>query len=271
MKGFYVFLAAVISVLFMIALRRIYVDRKRKKMMSLPIDPEWIKILQNNLAIYKHLPAEFKDQLHGLIKIFIAEKNFEGCGGLEMTEEIKVTIAAQACILMLNKKPTFYAGLDSILVYPSSYFAKDIEPLSSYTYLVSESHRMGESWKKGLVVLAWDHVKKGALDMDDGHNVAFHEFAHQQANETSVKVRPSSYRTWGKVFCRELQKLRRDIIRNREDVIDEYGAVNPAEFFAVATESFFEKSEQMKKRHPALYKVLKDYYKLDPAKWVGGV
>ena len=235
---------------------------------------EWIRILQNNIAIYKHLPPELKEQLHYLMKVFISEKNFEGCGGLSMTTEIKVTIAAQACILMLNRKPSFYPNLDSILVYPSSYFAQDIETLSYGSYVVTGSYRMGESWKHGIVVLAWDHVKKGALEMDDGHNVTFHEFAHQldeednrHADGVPLLKRPSSYVTWARVFCKEFSKLQRDLIRNTEKVIDEYGAVDHAEFFAVVTESFFEKAKLMKQKHPALYKILKEYYRLDPAKW----
>ncbi len=274
MERFNLFLTLVLFIIGIIALRHLYVSKWRKKIMSKPVRPEWTEILQNNLAIYKSFPLELKNQLNDLMKVFIAEKNFEGCGGLKITEEIKVTIAAQACLLMLNRKPTFYSNLDSILVYPSSYFAKDIEPLASGAYLVSESYRMGESWKKGMVVLAWDHVKKGALDMDDGHNVVYHEFAHQldeedkrHADGVPVLTRPSSYVTWARIFCREFEKLKRDLIRDSETVIDEYGSVNPAEFFAVATESFFEKAERMKERHPALYKVMKDYYKLDPAKW----
>jgi len=209
------------------------------------------------------------------MKVFIAEKNFEGCGGLEMTEEIKVTVAAQACVLMLNRRPKFYPNLDSVLVYPSSYFAKDVDYLSFGTYVVHESFRMGESWKHGIVVLAWDHVKRGALDMDDGHNVTYHEFAHQldeederHADGVPLLTRPSSYITWARVFSREFSRLKKALRHNQETVIDEYGSTNPAEFFAVATESFFEKPKQMQQKHPALYKVLMDYYKLDPAEWV---
>lgn len=277
MKGFFVFLSVIATILLFLLARRIHIANRRKTMMSLPPEPYWLKVLNDNIAIYKHLPKDLKEQLYGLMRIFLHEKNFEGCGGLEMTEEIKVTIAAQACILMLNRKPHFYPELDSILVYPSSYFAKDIEPIGSGAYLVTQSNRMGESWKRGIVVLAWDHVKSGAIDLDDGHNVVFHEFAHQldsegpkhSANGVPLLSRPSSYITWARVFCREFQKLQRDLITDRERVIDSYGAENPAEFFAVVTESFFEKAVQMKKRHPALYKVLKDYYKLDPANWEG--
>jgi MtfA peptidase len=278
MRGFDFFLTVLASVVLFILLRHLYINYGRKKIMERPTDPEWIDLLQENLAVYKYLPAELKEQLHNLMKVFLAEKNFEGCGGLEMTKEIKTTIAAEACMLMLNRKPMFYPNLYSILVYPSSYFAKDIDPLSFGTYVVSESFRMGESWKNGIVVLAWDHVKRGALDMDDGHNVVFHEFAHQldeederHADGVPVLKRPSSYVTWARVFCREFEKLRRDLRSNSETVMDGYGATNPAEFFAVATESFFEKPKRMKTRHPALYKVLKDYFNLDPVKWVNGL
>lgn len=275
MTGDVIFLTTVISILALIAAWHLYVYVKRKRIMGRPTDPEWERILQNNIAVYKYLPPDLKQQLCDLMKVFIAEKNFEGCGGLEMTEEIKVTVAAQACVLMLNRKPKFYPNLDSILVYPSSYFAQDIHPLSFGAYIVSESFRMGESWKHGIVVLAWDHVQRGALDMDDGHNVVFHEFAHQldeedeqRADGVPVLTRPSSYVTWARVFCREFSKLKRALRRNQETVIDEYDSTNPAEFFAVATESFFEKPKQLKERHPALYKELKAYYNLDPAGWI---
>ncbi len=275
MNGAYIFLTLIGSILVLIAVWHIYVAVKRKHLMARPTDPKWEKILQSNLAVYRYLPADLKEQLVSLMKVFLAEKNFEGCGGLEMTEEIKVTVAAQACVLMLNRRPSFYPNLDSILVYPSSYFAKDIDPLSFGSYIVTESFRMGESWKHGIIVLAWDHVKKGALDMDDGHNVVFHEFAHQldeedfrHADGVPVLRRPSSYVTWARVFCREFAKLKREIRRNHETVMDEYGTTNPAEFFAVATESFFEKPKLLKQHHPALYKELREYYNLDPARWI---
>lgn len=275
MSGATTFLVTVVLILALMMAWRLYIIVRRKRIMSRPTNPAWKTIIQNNLAVYKFLPADLKQQLFDLMKVFIAEKNFEGCGGLEMTEEIKVTIAAQACVLMLNRKPSFYPNLDSILVYPSSYFAKDIDYLSFGAHVVHESFRMGESWKHGIVVLAWDHVKRGALDMDDGHNVTFHEFAHQldeeddrHADGVPVLKRPSSYVTWARVFCKEFSKLKRDIGRNHETVIDEYGTTNPAEFFAVATESFFEKPKQLKQHNPALYKELKEYYNLDPVGWV---
>lgn len=275
MSGSAIFLTTVISILVLMAAWHVYRAIKRKRIMARPTDPAWETMLQNNLAVYKYLPTDLKQQLCDLMKVFIAEKNFEGCGGLEMTEEIKVTIAAQACVLMLNRCPSFYPNLDSILVYPSSYFAKDIDYLSFGAHVIHESFRMGESWKHGIVVLAWDHVKRGALDMDDGHNVTFHEFAHQldeederYADGVPVLKRPSSYVTWARVFCKEFSKLKRALRRNQETVIDGYGSTNPAEFFAVATESFFEKPKQLKEHHPALYKELKEYYNLDPAGWI---
>ncbi|MCX6113543.1 MAG: zinc-dependent peptidase [Proteobacteria bacterium] len=275
MNGFDFFLIVLISVIVFIVTRHTYINYRRKRIIATPTDKTWLQILEQNLTVYKYLPHELKIQLHDLMKVFIAEKNFEGCGGLEMTEEIKVTVSAQACVLMLNRKPNFYPNLYSILVYPSSYFAKDIHHLSFGTYVISQSFRMGESWKAGIVVLAWDHVQRGALDMDDGHNVVYHEFAHQldeederHADGVPVLRRPSSYVTWARVFSREFKKLRKDINKNNLTVIDEYGATNPAEFFAVATESFFEKPMQMKEKHPALYDALNGYYELDPVTWV---
>ncbi|MFH1222969.1 MAG: M90 family metallopeptidase [Pseudomonadota bacterium] len=249
-----------------------YIAYRRKKIMSLPLNPEWAKILNRNLSIYKVLPPDIKEQLHNLMKVFIAEKNFEGCGGIEMNEEIKVTVSAQACMLLLNRRPSFYPGLSSIIIYPSSFFAKDVEYVSPDHYIKSITPRIGESWKSGMVILAWDHVKNGAMDMDDGHNVVFHEFAHQLDEEDEKKAdgvpvlrRPSSYLTWARVFLKEFRKLKKEIFLNKETVIDDYGSKSPAEFFAVVTEAFFEKPVQLKTKHPALYNILRDYYNLDPA------
>lgn len=265
MNGQILFITLIASILIFIALSRYSKQRKRRKIMSQETPKEWDLIIKRNIPIYEQLPKELQERLLRLMKVFVAEKNFEGCGGLKITEEIKVTIAAQACLLVLNRRSDLYPNLDSILVYPSSYSAKDIEPVTYGTYIVKESARIGESWKHGIVVLAWDHVKNGALEIDDGHNVVLHEFAHQLDSEPS---RPSSYITWARILCREFQKLKKNIEKDSEFVLDDYGATNQAEFFAVITESFFEKALLMKKKHPALYKMLKDYYKLDPSKWM---
>lgn len=268
-----VLVAGVISVVIVMIGRVAFRNARRTRLMNTPFPSSWEKILQQNVALYRHLSNSLKRQLHGDIQIFLAEKNFEGCGGLEMTDEIRVTIAAQACILLLNRKTKFYPGLSSILVYPSAYIAEKITYLGAQ-HIREKTVRLGESWQRGAVVLAWDHVKHGSRDVNDGHNVVLHEFAHQLDQEDGrsdgvpILEQRSSYVAWARILGKEYENLRKSVKRNKRDVMDNYGAKNPAEFFAVATETFFEKPKQIKQKHPDLYEELKDYYKLNPIEWV---
>ncbi len=245
--------------------------KKRQLLLSTPFPEEWDTLLHYNLPPYNKLSPELRKQLQAAMRIFIGEKNFEGCGGLTMTDEIMVTIAAQACMLLLNRKVKYYPKLYSILVYPSTYVAA-----TSHTPGVPQndaSVRLGESWRTGAVVLSWDSVKKGAANFNDGHNVTMHEFAHQldqdygSADGAPSLSPPSAYSTWARVFSKEYEQLRRKTSRGQKSVMDSYGATNPAEFFAVATETFFEKPRQLKNKHPELYEELYGFYKVNPIEW----
>jgi hypothetical protein len=244
---------------------------QREKLRALPVNPEWVKILEKNLPIYLKLPDPLKAELNGHIQVFLSEKNFEGCGGLELTDEMRVTIAAQACILLLKRKTKYYPKLSSILVYPSAYVAKNIRNRNGF--VSEEQVRLGESWTTGTVVLSWDDIIRGAVDPKDGHNVVLHEFAHQLDQEdgvgdgTPVLPQYSRYIPWAAVLGKEFDVLRKKASRGTTVLMDHYGATNPAEFFAVATETFFEKSRQLQRKHPELYDQLKDYYQMDPAEW----
>jgi Mlc titration factor MtfA (ptsG expression regulator) len=269
------FLLSALIVLFLlyILVKPLFRGSKRKRLLGRPFPPEWEEILEHNVALYRYLPEPLKKELKGHIKVFLGEKNFEGCGGLEITDEIRVTIAGQACILLLNRvKPTYYPTLYSILVYPSAYVAKQVT-VEGMQHTEEMSVRGGESWTRGEVVLAWDFVRKAAIDLSFGHNVVLHEFAHQldqedgRADGAPILRKSTSYKTWAHVLSRDYEGLRRDALSGRHDIMDAYGATNPAEFFAVATETFFEKPKQMKLSHPELYEELKSYYGLDPLKW----
>jgi Mlc titration factor MtfA (ptsG expression regulator) len=213
-------------------------------------------------------------QLHGHISILLAEKQFISCGGLQITDEIKLTIAAQACLLLLNQKGNYYPNLKTILVYPSAYLVKTATPISDYLVEEKQEVRLGESWYKDRIVLSWEQIKRDTMNWQDGHNVILHEFAHQldgedgSVNGVPLLDRKSDYISWAQVFNKEYKKLCSDIELGLRTVIDVYGATNPAEFFAVATETFFEKPKQMKRKHPELYAELKRYYKLDPVEWI---
>lgn len=144
------FITTILAILAIYFARKVYIRKKRFKLMQAPTDPSWPAILSKNLFMYNKLPQNLKDELHGLMRVFIAEKNFEGCGGLILNEEMKLIIAAEACVLMLNRKPSFYPKLISILIYPHSYFAKDAHHLGYGRYVINESLRMGESWSRGI-------------------------------------------------------------------------------------------------------------------------
>ncbi len=246
--------------------------RRRRRIAERPFPDEWLTIINKNVPFYRLLPAADQAELQRHIQIFIAEKRFEGCGGLQITDEIKVTIAAQACILLLHRQTDYYPGLPSILVYPRSYIAHSAKLLAGGIMSEGPDIRLGESWHGGSVVLSWDDVRRSAADINDGQNVVFHEFAHQldssgaKGDNSPVLRNRSAFSAWARILEKDFEKLQRDVTRNRTTLLNEYGAVNPAEFFAVATEYFFEKSRELQTHHPELYEELKRFYQQDPAK-----
>ncbi|MBN1783316.1 zinc-dependent peptidase [bacterium] len=246
--------------------------RRRWTAIHAPFPEAWENILDKNLPVYGRIPESLRLQLHLLIQTFIYDKTFEGCGGLVIDDEIRVTVAAQACMLLLNREGGCYPKLRTILVYPSSYVAKEKESFTREAQ--NTSARLGESWTLGTVVLAWDSVKGDALHFTDGHNVTMHEFAHQLDQEDGagdgvpVLGHFSAYTAWAKTFSEEFERLQLKVMQGRDDVLYDYGAVNPAEFFAVATETFFEKPGRLREMHPELYKRMQEFYRVNPEEWM---
>jgi Mlc titration factor MtfA (ptsG expression regulator) len=247
-------------------------QKKRKTLLASDFPQDWMFFIDKNIHLYSCFPESLKKQLHGLVNVFLDEKKFVGCGGQEITDEIKVTIAAQACMLLLNRKTNFYPKLKTIYVYPHTYVAKGL--MNDGGLIVEgKSVRLGESWQNGPVVLTWDSITGGARNIQDGRNVVFHEFAHQldqedgDADGAPILENRSSYRTWAAVLGDEYERLCNKTRSRHRSVLNKYGATNPAEFFAVATEAFFEKPKQMHKKSPDLYEELKNYYRIDPLSW----
>jgi Mlc titration factor MtfA (ptsG expression regulator) len=247
-------------------------QKRRNALLSALFPEECVQFIKKNIPLYEHLPDALKEQLHGLINVFLDEKKFVGCGGQEITNEIKVTIAAQACMLLLNRKTNFYPKLKTIYVYPQTYVAKGLQN-DGGLIIEDKSVRLGESWQNGPVVLTWDSVTGGARNVQDGRNVVLHEFAHQldqedgDADGAPILEHRSCYRSWAAVLGAEYERLCNKTRGRRHSVLNKYGATNPAEFFAVATEAFFEKPKQMHKKSPDLYEELKSYYRIDPLSW----
>ncbi|MBW2638270.1 MAG: zinc-dependent peptidase [Deltaproteobacteria bacterium] len=245
--------------------------RRRRRWRSQPLPRQWIEIIERNVPCYQHLAPDERNELHGHIQVFLHEKDFEGCEGLEITDEIRVTIAAQACILLLHRETDYFPFMSSILVYPQHYFAFTSEHLSGGLVQEGIQARLGESWKRGPIVLSWNDVLRGAADPNDGHNVVFHEFAHQLDSESGTMegapILPDAtmYTAWARVLSNEFNSLLIDLEQNHRHLIDAYGASSPAEFFAVVTEAFFEKPLQLKSHHPELYEQMRSFYQQDPA------
>jgi len=245
-----------------------------KRAIQSDFSDRFVAVLEKNIPIYPRIPVELQQQLQRLIKQFLHQKKFYGCGGLQITDEIRVTIAGEACLLLLNRKSRVYPELRSILVYPSAFVAPRTELAPGGVVTHRKQGLLGESWGDGRVILAWDHVQQGAKNFTDGHNVVLHEFAHQLDSESGSTNgapflgNPSRYRSWAAVLSREFAALQSDTLHHNATLLDQYGATNPAEFFAVATETFFEKPAQMAEHHPELFEELKKYYRIDPQEWL---
>lgn len=247
-------------------------QRSHDLLRAMPFPHSWETILEKNVKHYNLLPPTLALEVRQNVQIFLAEKTFEGCGGLEVTEEMKVTVAGLASLLLLNRKTSHYKDLKSILLYPRAY---KVGGASSDGVTVSDQAqgRLGESWDHGTVVLSWNDVASSAHNIKDGHNLVLHEFAHQLDQEDGrgdgvpILEQQSMYTTWAEVLSPEYEKLRKRAAKGKPSVLDNYGATNPAEFFAVATETFFEKPVQLQTKHPALYQELAEYYCVDPVNW----
>jgi MtfA peptidase len=249
-------------------------SRRREQLRAQPFPPEWRQTMERNVPIVRRLPPADQAELAGHVQVFLAEKNFEGCGGLELTDEIRVTIAAQACLLLLHRETDYYPLLTSILVYPSTYVLPGEHPVDGGVWEESEQPVLGHTSRDlSALVLAWDSTLHGARDMRDGENVVFHEFAHQLDFESGgIDGTPplesrARYASWARVLGAEFEELRRVAEEGKQSILDTYGAENPAEFFAVATEAFFERPLELRAKHGALYEELRAFYDQDPAAW----
>lgn len=248
--------------------------QRRKRLKHRPFPPLWSAILDNHLPIYPRLSPDERRRLQGHIQVFLAEKQFIGCGGLQVTEEMKLTIAAVSCLLLLNERGEYFPKLRSILIYPNAYVVNETAAIGNYVVEERRVTRLGESWTQDQVILAWEQVKQDTSNWSDGHNVVLHEFAHQldqedgKAEGVPILHRQSDYPIWARVMTIEYQQLCHNVQQGIKTVMDSYGAIHPAEFFAVATETFFEKPQQLLSQHPALYEALQRYYLLDPVRWV---
>ncbi len=249
--------------------------RRWRKALAKPFPAEWDRLLEHNFCHWQYLDDEEKSRMRDLIRIFLVEKYWEGAGGLEVTEDMKVQIAAQACLLLLNIEHDFYRALKTILIYPSGYFAPSRTSLGGGGRLTVESTMpvLGQAHYQGPIILSWQHVVQGGRQAHDGHNLVYHEFAHKLdmadgvIDGTPVLRNREQRREWAEVMSREFAELQQRSSQGYwgSALLRPYAATNPAEFFAVATEVFFERPHELRQMHPELYRVLMRFYKQDPA------
>ena len=156
-----------------------FTRRRRSQLQAQPFPQEWRDVLRRNVLCYTRLAEVQQRRLEQRLQVFIAEKNWEGVGGLTLTEEMRVTMAGLACFMVLGISDEFFDNVQSILVYPASYIAPEQKTLPSGIVIEGGQARMGEAWYRGPVILSWDDVLAGGREETHGANLVFHEFAHQ--------------------------------------------------------------------------------------------
>jgi Mlc titration factor MtfA (ptsG expression regulator) len=247
-----------------------WTERRRARLRAGPFPAAWRRILRRRVPAVARLPADLQVQLKRHIQVFIAEKAFVGCQGQAITDEVRVTIAAQACLLLLGyTRPDYYPRLRQILVYPDAFVVRHERPVGEGLVQAQSKALTGESWAQGQVIVSWAEALAGAADPTDGRNVVLHEFAHQIDQDTGVsdgrpwRPNPAMRRRWDEVMGAAFERLRHE----PSAVIDAYGASDPAEYFAVVTEVFFERPQALAAEAPAVYRELADLYRLHPLSW----
>ncbi|XOZ34505.1 zinc-dependent peptidase [Halomonadaceae bacterium KBTZ08] len=247
-----------------------YQDWRRNRQLRHPFPSHWRALLNTQVPLYRQLPPQLRNQLEQRVQIFLAEKTFYGCDGFEVDETVRLTIAGHACLLIVARNISDFDAIHSILVYPDQYYVRSLES-DGITVSASNQIRAGEASNRGQVVLAWTDCEEGAIHPDGAHNVILHEFAHQldYLDGTADGAPPLSgeqARHWQETMSRAYQDLRRSIRFHRKPWLDAYGATEPAEFFAVLTETFFQQPGHLNAKQPDVYQTLCGFFRLDPLK-----
>ena len=246
-------------------------QRKRNRLLATPLNQEQRAVLARLVPIVRRLPEKLRPNLEGRINLFLDQVTFRGNLGVEVTDEMKLSIAAQACLPIINS-PVWYDTLRNVLIYPSAFSARR-DTHDGFVIHERNHGMLGESWNRGPVVLSWDHALQGGLDADDGYNVVIHEFAHQldsltgHTNGIPILRKGQTYAGWETAMLNAFQDHVDRVESGRPTLIDPYGATNHEEFFAEAVVVFFEKPRALQREEPALYAQLSELLALDPAKW----
>jgi len=274
--AFYILCALALGLILLLLGQPRWRAYRQRRVLMQPFPAHWRKVLQRRVPLVRRLPVDLQLQLKKRIQIFIAEKAVIGCAGLHVTEEMRVVIAAQACLLVLNRSMTHFAQVRQILLYPGAFITQRTVTDDIGLQRDQRQALSGESWAQGQVILSWQDALEGAAVADDGRNVVLHEFAHQLDQENgeaqgapppAAGDRQYNAGRWKHVLSQAYAQLQSQVQRGEQGLFDHYAAESPAEFFAVATEVFFEQAADMAAHYPALYQELRGYYKVDPVSW----
>jgi len=245
--------------------------RTRARLLATALSDRQRAIVAGQVPLVRRLPRELRARLDGKINLFLRQVEFIGCNGLKVTEEMRLSIAAQACLLIVNSD-TWYEHLGTVLIYPGAFTSRETQH-DGYIVTERETVRTGESWARGPVVLSWADAEHGAMNDRDGHNVVLHEFAHQlddlsgHTDGAPLLGSQHSFADWERVFIDAYERHVRNVESGHMTVLDDYGASKPEEFFAVAVEVFFERPVDLKHREPEVYEQLSALFRLDPVTW----
>ncbi|MFT5327814.1 MAG: Mlc titration factor MtfA (ptsG expression regulator) [Planctomycetaceae bacterium] len=249
-------------------------QRRRRKILNELFPVEWDEIIRSNVFHDRQLTEEQRVKLRRNVQVFVSEKNWEGCHDLTVTDEMRVTVAAQACLLTLGMDDVHFDHVLSVLIYPTAYVAPDTAITREGVCIDGGQTRLGEAWYRGPVVLSWADAVAGGRHEQPGHNLVLHEFAHQldmmngrQVDGTPLLDGIAERKRWGEVLEPVFRQLQRDCEHGHHPLLDCYAATNEAEFFAVLTESFFENPRTLLHHAADTYNLLVDYFQLDPARW----
>jgi hypothetical protein len=247
-------------------------ERQRVAIRAQPFPAVWRRILTRRVPLVRTMPADLQLLLKKQIQVFLAQTPVIGCAGLQVTDEMRVTIAAQACLLVLHRKTGVFPNLREVLLYPGAFIVDRIHHEGDGVLREQRRVLAGESWQRGQVILSWQDVREGAAIADDGRNVVLHEFAHQLDQETGVAngappLPALASERWAAVLGAEFRQLQQRVETGQSSLLSDYGATDPAEFFAVATEVFFEQPAPLARDHAALYGELRSFYGTDPLSW----
>lgn len=249
-------------------------ERRRRRLLEEAFPAAWIDVLDQNVAAYNLLDEPEQTRLRELVQVFVAEKHWEGCGGLELDDEIRITVAGTGCLMLVGRDHDLFSEVESILIYPSAVVAREhgrsiFDPGNRPVEL--ERPVLGQAVHGGAVVLAWDSALHGARDPRDGRNVVIHELAHKidfldgTADGTPGLDGSAARRAWAATFAPAYLAHKARAEKGRRSFLDDYAITNEAEYFAVATEAFFEKPRALQRELPAIYASLREFFNLDLA------